>query len=95
MEKSAATQTAAPVVRITVDGKHALTVDQAATRYGVDPASMRKTLKRLLDAGAIGEPAHLDARTPLHLAAPLDKAMAARPGKGVGGGRPAHRPTEA
>ena len=84
-----------PEIRVTVDGRPALTVDQAAARYGLPPATMRKTLARLLAAGAIAEPAHLDARTPLHLTAPLDKAMAARPGRGVGGGRPSHRPTEA
>jgi hypothetical protein len=77
-----------PEIRITVDGKVALTVDMAASRYGLSPAGMRKTLGRLLGAGAIPEPAHLDARTPLYVATALEKAMAARPGRGVGGGRP-------
>ena len=67
-------------LRITYDGKHVLTTAQAASRYGLTPSGMRATLTRL-DVEPI--PEALDGRTPLYLATELDKAMAARPGKGA------------
>lgn len=69
-----------PVVRITVDGRLALTVEQAAARYSLAASSMRGTLTRLGDA--IEPCAHLDGRKPLYRATELDKAMKARPGRG-------------
>ena len=73
-----------PVVRITVDGRLALTVEQAAQRYRLTPASMRSALARLRMAAA----AELDGRKQLYLARELDAAMKARPGKGANLRRP-------
>lgn len=67
-------------IRITYDGKLALTTTQAARRYGLELATMRKTLSRL-PIQPLPEP--LDTRTPLYAAVELDKAMKARPGKGT------------
>lgn len=68
-------------IRITYDGKLALTISQAARRYDVDPVTMRQILGRL---DAVRElPERLDARTPLYLASELDPAMKARPGRGA------------
>lgn len=67
-------------IRITYDGKLALTTAQAAARYGLELVAMRKALSRL-PIQPLPEP--LDARTPLYLATELDAAMRARPGKGV------------
>lgn len=70
-----------PVVRITVDGRLALTVELAAERYGLRPSSVRGELTRL--KGKIVPVAYLDGRKPLYLARELDKALASRPGKGA------------
>lgn len=67
-----------PDIRISVDGKPAITTAQAAERYGLDLAVMRKALSRMKFEPA----AKLDERTPLYGIAALDKAMKARPGKG-------------
>lgn len=67
-------------IRITYDGKLALTTAQAAQRYGLELAAMRKALSRM-DLSPLPEP--LDARTPLYAAAELDRAMKSRPGKGA------------
>lgn len=75
-------------IRITYDGKLALTVAQAATRYGLGHVTMRKVLSRL-NVEPLPEP--LDARTPLYAAAELDAAMKARPGKGSNLRRAAER----
>lgn len=72
-----------PTVRITVDGKVALTVEQAAERYELRPSSMRGELTRL--GGTIEPVAMLDGRKPLYLAAALDAAMAGRKGRGAPG----------
>ena len=69
-----------PTIRITVDGKLALTVEQAAARYGLHLSSMRAALTRL--GGAITPVADLDGRKKVYLAADLDRAMKARPGRG-------------
>src|SRR5262245_43279592 len=58
-------------VRILVDGKLAFTTAQAARRLGVDPATLRREIKRL----GIEPVDHLDARTPLYAAAELDRRM--------------------
>lgn len=81
MEESVTTQTT-PVIRITVDGKPALTVDMISTRRGWSPATTRKTLQRLRDSGALQPITHLDARTPLYAAAAVEKALTGRPGQG-------------
>ncbi len=66
-------------IRITVDGKLALTTAQAAQRHGI--ASTATMRKRLQLAGV--EPVdHLDARTPLYSAAEVGQLMKARPLRG-------------
>lgn len=67
-------------IRITYDGKLVLTTAQAAARYGLELATMRKALSRLTVQPM---PESLDARTPLYPATDLDRAMKARPGKGA------------
>lgn len=67
-------------IRITYDGKLALTTAQAAARYGLSLAGMRTALHRL-NFPAL--PEALDRRTPLYAAAELDQAMKARQGKGA------------
>lgn len=69
-----------PTIRITVNGKPALTIAQAAERYGLAPSSIRSALTRLGDA--ITPAAELDSRTPLYLVTALDRALAGRPGRG-------------
>lgn len=64
---------------ITYDGRPVLTTAQAAKRYGLTPASMRKEIAR---QGLEPVPESLDGRTPLYLVDELDVAMKARPGRG-------------
>jgi hypothetical protein len=68
-----------PTIRITVDGKLALTLAQAAERHALGIDAMRKAISR----AGIEPVAELDARTPLYLAAAIVAAMKARPGKGA------------
>lgn len=82
-----------PTVRITVDGKLALTVEQAAERYGLKPAPMRTALARFGDE--IEPVTYLDGRKPLYLASRLDAIMAKRPGKGGPGVPRPHKPPTA
>ncbi len=70
-----------PNIRITVDGKLALTVEQAALRYGLARSSMRAALTRL----GVDPVAALDDHKQLYLATTLDKAMTERPGRGAPG----------
>jgi hypothetical protein len=79
-----------PEIRITVDGRPAATIELAAPRYNMEPSSLRGALTRLGDA--IRPAAMLDGRKPLYFIAALDKAIKARPGKGVGGGKPRRAP---
>lgn len=74
------------VIRITVDGKLALTTRQLGEEFGLDPASARSAVKRL----GLEPVEHLDERTPLYAAAPARKAMKERPGRG-GPGKPRAR----
>lgn len=69
-----------PTIRITVNGKPALTIAQAAERYGMARSSVRSALTRLGDA--LAPAAELDNRTPLYFVTALDKALAGRPGRG-------------
>ena len=64
-------------IRITLDGKLALTVEQAAARYGLQPSSMSAVITR----GRIEPDGHLDGKKKLYLAVRLDRLMRARPGK--------------
>jgi len=70
---------ASPRVRITIDGRTAVTVEQAAARYGLKPGSMSAALSRL----GVQPDAQLDGRKKLYLVARLDEIMKARPGKGA------------
>jgi hypothetical protein len=63
-------------IRITYDGRLALTISQAATRYGMRLDAMRQALRRL-DLDPL--PESLDGRTPLYPAVELDRAMKSRP----------------
>ncbi len=67
-------------IRILYNGKLALTTAQFAERHGLTMDTARKTLSRL---GVDPLPEQLDGRTKLWPAAPVDKAMKARPGKGA------------
>ncbi len=69
-----------PTVRITVDGQPALTIHQAAARYGITSSSMRSALTRA--KGAIVAAAELDGRTPIYLEDELDAFWKSRPGRG-------------
>ena len=66
-------------ILITIDGRAALTVEQAATRYGLKPNSMSAALSR----GGVQPDGELDGRKKLYLVAHLDALMKARPGKGA------------
>ena len=68
-----------PDVEITVKGRPALTIEQAAARYGLAASSMRGELTRFGDK--IQPVDMLDGRKPLYDAEQLDELMAARPGK--------------
>lgn len=72
-----------PKIRITVNGKLALTVEQAAVRLGVTPGALSGELTRY--KGTIRPIAELDGRKKLYLATELDKWWKARPGRGVPG----------
>lgn len=67
------------IIRITVDGKLALTTAQFAVETGADPATLRSEFRRL----GITPVAYLDARTPLYGAVALRKAWKSRPGRGA------------
>lgn len=69
----------APEIRITVDGKLALTTAQLAAEMGIEPVTARTEIKRL----AITPVAHLDSRTPLYAAVPTRKTMRERTGRGT------------
>jgi hypothetical protein len=69
-----------PAIRITVDGKPASTVDQAAARNNLRPVSVRSIIRRAGDA--IRPAAMLDGRTPLYHVTALDKIIRERPGSG-------------
>jgi len=72
------------MIRITVDGRLALTTRQAAAETGLSSASLRREISRL----GIEPVAHLDERTPLYAAVPLRAALRGRPGKGANLRRP-------
>src|SRR5688572_17993812 len=68
-----------PEIRITVDGRLALTTAQAAAKHGRDVPQMRTLISRL----GVEPVAHLDSRTPLYVATALAKAIRAMPGRGA------------
>lgn len=76
-----------PDIRITVDGRPALTTAQAAQRHARTPAEMRS----LFSARRYGLPsvADLDRRTPLYDVDAVDALVAGMVGQGTGGGRKA------
>jgi hypothetical protein len=79
-----------PEIEIKVNGRLALTIEQAAARYGLAPSSMRGELTRLGDR--ITHIEMLDGRKPLYDAEQLDTLMNARPGRGRPGEPRPHRP---
>lgn len=66
-------------IRITLDGRLALTVEQAAARYGLAPHTITSAISRL----KLAPDAWLDGRKKLYLQARLDEALRSRPGKGA------------
>jgi hypothetical protein len=70
-----------PVIRITVDGKLALTVEQAAARKGVGASSMRGEISRY----QVQPVADLDGKKKLYSAKEIDAMWKARPGVGSPG----------
>lgn len=74
-----------PRIRITVNGKLALTVEQAAARVGVTPGALSGELTRYKDV--IRPVAALDGLKKLYLASEIDRWWASRPGKGTPGKR--------
>lgn len=68
----------APRIEITVDGQPALTVEQAALRYGLAPSSVRAIVARAQLAAS----ASLDGKKHLYLVDVLDRLIEERPGKG-------------
>jgi len=62
-------------IKITVDGRLALTTRQWADRLGVSPVTVRTEIRRL----GVEPVAHLDARTPLYSATALRQAWRERP----------------
>ncbi len=75
-----------PRIRITVDGKTALTVEQAAARLGVPTKTLSGELTRYKTV--IRPVAELDGRKKLYLQTEFDRWWKSRPGKG---GVPAKR----
>jgi hypothetical protein len=77
-----------PALRITYNRKPATTVALAAAKHGMTVKHMATTLDRcgvepLPHATEPGQPARLDGRTLLYSSADIDKAVAARPGRGA------------
>lgn len=66
-------------IRITIGGRLALTVEQAAERYHLQPGSISAIISR----GQIQPDAMLDGKKKLYYAARLDEILKARPGKGA------------
>jgi hypothetical protein len=75
-----------PTIRITINGKRALTVGMAAERYDLKPASIRSLVSR----AGIEADAELDGK-PLYLVVTLDTVVRGRPGKGAPGRLRPHR----
>jgi hypothetical protein len=73
--------TAPEVVRITLNGKHAMTRPQLAAALGLDPAAGDTTVRHALRRAGRTPDGHLDGRTPLYLAAPTLKRLRDRPGR--------------
>lgn len=75
-------------IRILYDGKLALTMKQAAERYGLKPDAMRQAVLRLKRVGTVTElPEALDGSTKLYAATQLDRAMKRRPRRAVNVGK--------
>lgn len=70
-----------PRIRITVNGKLALTVEQAAAHLGVPTKTLSGELTRY--KGTIQPAAELDGRKKLYLQKEIDAWWTARPGKGA------------
>lgn len=75
-----------PEVRITVNGRQALTYNLAAEKHGLTPDAVRMALGR---AGV--EPCGKLERLPLFYATEVSAALKARPGRGAPGVSRPHR----
>lgn len=72
------------VIRITVNGKLALTISQAADRLGLPASGLRRDLAR--EPNAPKPAGHVDGRTPVYLASDIKEfGKRDRPGKGSPG----------
>lgn len=74
-----------PRIRITVNGRLALTVEQIAARLGVPIGTLSSELTRY--KAVIRPVAELDGRKKLYLPADIDRWWNGRPGKGTPGKR--------
>lgn len=72
------TVTTPDVIKITLNGKHAMTLAQLSDATGM-PADT--TLRHALRRAGITPDGHLDGRTPLYLVAPTLRKLKARPGR--------------
>ena len=64
-------------IEIRYNGQPATTAVLAARRYGMQPQALRHTL----DRAGIKPVGEIDSRTPLYLAADIDRHLATRPGR--------------
>lgn len=68
-------------VRITLNGKHAMTRPMLAAALGLAQDAADTTVRHALRRAGITPDGHLDGRTPLYYATPTLKALRARPGR--------------
>jgi hypothetical protein len=70
-------------VRITVNGRRALTVRQALDRYqDYHRITSMEAMYSIIRRAGLEADGQIDGRTPVYLARKLDAVMASRPGKG-------------
>lgn len=79
-------------IRITLNGKHAMTRPQLTAALGLDPAAAETTVRHALRRAGIAPDAHLDGRTPLYYATPTLRALRERPGRWPRSGASASEP---
>jgi len=71
-----------------------LTLEDIADTMGWSPATAAKYRQRGVEQHGLPEPDATIGRTPVWFAATLEQWRVGRPGRGVGGGQPAHRPKD-
>jgi hypothetical protein len=67
------------MIRITVDGRVAVTTEQAAAKHSLAVSTVRSIIAR----APLGPIAKLDGRKNLYLSSEIDAAIKARPGRGA------------